>query len=220
MASIVERLFSPDERNRITEAVREAELQTSGEIVPYVVERSDHYEEAEWRGGVLAGALTFAVLTVVRSLLAAWVPYDAMELGLATLAAGACGMLAIRIVAPLRRLFAGRHLLSRRVEQRAAEAFISEEVFHTKARTGILIFVSLFERRVLVVGDAGINAKVKKEEWDGVVQRVIGGIVAGKPADGLVEAIAACGTLLRKHGVARGKGDRDELSDTLRVGKD
>jgi len=220
MAYPVEKLFSPDERNRITAAVREAELKTSGEIVPYVVERSDHYEEAEWRSGVLCGALAFAGLTVVRSLASAWVPFDIMELGLATLAACACGMLAIRVVSPLRRLFAGRTLLARRVEQRAAEAFISEEVFHTKERTGILIFVSLFERRVLVVGDAGINAKVKKEEWDGVVQRVIGGIAAGKPADGLVDAIAVCGTLLRRRGVARGKDDRDELSDALRVGKD
>jgi putative membrane protein len=220
MANPVDGLFSPDERNRITAAVREAELQTSGEIVPYVVERSDQYEEAEWRAGVMCGALTFAGLTVVRSLAAAWVPLDVMELGLSTLAAGACGMLLVRIMPPLRRLFAGRQLLARRVEQRAAEAFISEEVFNTKGRTGILIFVSLFERRVLVVGDSGINAKVKKEEWDGVVQHVVAGIVAGKPADGLVDAIADCGVLLRKQGVARGKDDRDELSDALRVGKD
>jgi putative membrane protein len=220
MTNSLEKLFSPESKNRIMAAVRDAETQTAGEIVPYVVERSDHYEEAEWRAGILCASLVVALLTVVRSLAWDWVPLDIMELGLATLAAGAIGMLAVRVLPAFRRAFAGKHMLARRVEQRAAEAFISEEVFRTKERTGILIFVSLLERRVLVVGDAGINEKVNKEEWDGVVGSVVRGIKAGDPADGLVAAIASCGMLLRKRGVTRRKGDRDELSDSLRLRKE
>ena len=219
MPRSVDALFSPNDRNRITAAIRAAEKRTSGEIVPYVVERSDHYEDAEWRAGVVCGSLMFAGLTIVRALTSDWVPFDLLELALATFAAGACGMLAVRLVPSFMRLCAGRHLLARRVEQRAAEAFVSEEVFATRERTGILIFVSLLERRVLVIGDSGINAKVSKQAWDGVVRRVISGIAAGKPADGLVEAIGECGTLLRKRRVTRRKNDRDELSDALRVSR-
>jgi putative membrane protein len=71
---------------------------------------------------------------------------------------------------------------------------------------------------VLVVGDSGINAKVKQAEWEDVVQRVVGAIRAGKPAEGLIAAIQQCGVLLQKREVERRADDRDELADSLRIG--
>ncbi|MEW6509495.1 MAG: hypothetical protein AB1428_00910 [Bacteroidota bacterium] len=220
MTGTLDKLFTAEDRQRIAAAVREAEVRTSGEIVPYVVAQSDQYEEAEWRAGFVCGVLAFAGFTVVRSFTVAWVPLDVMEIALATLGAGALGMLAVRLLPGVKRLCAGARMVDQRVGQRAAEAFIREEVFNTRERTGILIFVSLLERRVLVVGDSGIHAKVKQEDWDGIVRRVVEGITRGKPVEGLVEAIKACGALLEAHGVARRRDDRDELSDSLRVDKD
>ena len=43
-------LFSDDDRQRIADAVDEAEAATSAEIVPYVVVQSDPYPAARWRG--------------------------------------------------------------------------------------------------------------------------------------------------------------------------
>ena len=86
------------------------------------------------------------------------------------MAAFGAGMALTHFVPSVKRLLAGRTLLRKRVSQRAAEAFIAEEVFDTRERTGILLFVSLFERHVLVVGDSGINTHVKQEEWDDVVR--------------------------------------------------
>jgi len=120
-------------------------------------------------------------------------------------------------IAPLRRILAGGALMRHRVSQRATEAFLAEEVFDTRDRTGILIFVSLFERQVLVVGDSGINERVKQEEWDDVVQTIIQCIRRGSYADGLVEAIGKCGTLLERRGVERRSDDTDELRDELRM---
>jgi putative membrane protein len=129
-------------------------------------------------------------------------------------------MLAVRVLPPVKRLFAGGHLMTRRVEQRAAEAFISEEVFATKKRTGILIFLSMLERRVLILGDAGIHSKVRQDDWHEIITMVVGAIRSGKPADGLVEAIGRCGALLAGHGVGIEPGDTDELSDNLRIRKE
>src|SRR5512134_597761 len=59
----IERFFSQEDLRRIEEAVREAEGRTSGEIVPYAVERSDTYASATWRAatlGAFAGALLAA----------------------------------------------------------------------------------------------------------------------------------------------------------------
>ena len=78
-------------------------------------------------------------------------------------------------------------------------------------------FFGLLERRVLVLGDTGINQKVKLEEWQDVVATVIAGIRAGSPVDGLVNAIQKCGALLERKGVNIRPDDRDELSDALRI---
>ncbi len=211
-------MFRQEDRDRITAAVREAESHTSGEIVPYIVDASDRYEEAEYRLGLLSAVLAFCVFVMLRRFTSAWIPLDVIEIGFVSLGAGAAGMLLGRFVRPVKALFAGRHDMNRRVAQRAAEAFISEEVFNTRDRTGILLFVSLLEHRVLVVGDSGINAKVKPTDWDDIVQHVLRGIRDGKMVEGLAEAIRQCGVLLQQHNLPRKSDDRDELADGLRIG--
>jgi putative membrane protein len=217
MASTVSRLFTEQDLARIKQAVQDAESKTSGEIVPYVVETSDDYERAVWRGAAAAGGLAILVFLALHAFTGVWLPFPLpMVLGI-TLAAFGCGMVLTHFVPALKRALAGRALMHKRISQRAAQAFIAEEVFDTRDRTGILIFVSVFERHVLVIGDSGINALVKQEEWDGVVQSVVRGIRQRTPADGLVEAIGKCGTLLERRGVERRADDTDELRDDLRM---
>jgi putative membrane protein len=211
------KLFTPHDAERIKAAVEQAEKNTSGEIVAYVVERSDAYEEAEWRLGALLATLLLALLLVLHYFTTIWLALDLSEMALVVLSAFALGIALAAFSHPLKRFFAGRHLLDRRVRQRATEAFLSEEVFRTRDRTGILIFVSLLEHRVLVLGDTGISAKVEQSEWHDIVQAVTRAIRAGKPADGLVDAVTRAGALLERHGLPRKADDRDELSDRLRI---
>jgi len=217
MPNAVAREFPQADQEKIAAAVREAEQLTSGEIVPYVVGQSDHYESAEWRGFFIFWCLAFLAMSLLPRLTGAWMRFDALTVAAVTLVAGGAGMLLVRLAPPCRRLFAGKHLMARRVEQRAAEAFIGEEVFATPKRTGILIFLSLLERRVLVIGDAGINSRVGPGAWDGITREVVAAIRAGAPADGLAHAIRSCGALLAGHGVGREASDRDVLPDNLRI---
>ncbi len=217
MQQSVSSLFSPADRERIAAAVRKAESRTSGEIVPYVVGRSDSYEEAEWRCGALLGAATLAAFSIIYSYTSIWLPLSVAELVIAALLAGVVGVLLPKMIPPVKRLFAGEALMHTRVAQRAAEAFISEEVFKTRDRTGILIFLSMLEHKVLVLGDSGINAKVKPEDWNDIVNRIVLGIRSGKTAEGLLDGIEQCGILLQKHGVAIRPDDTDELPDSLRT---
>ncbi len=217
MATAISRLFSAADLERISAAVHDAEKRTSGEIVPYVVEQCDDYEFAEWRGGALLALLSAIVLMFLHSYTAIWLPIDLAGKLLAVLLAFGAGMLLVKYVPGLKRILAGSAAMERRLHQRASEAFVAEEVFLTRDRTGILLFLSLLERRVLVLGDAGINQKVKQEEWQDVVSTVIAGIRAGSPVDGLVNAVQKCGALLERRGVNIRADDRDELSDTLRI---
>ena len=50
-------LFTDADREAIRTAVREAEERTAGEIVPYVVDESDEYPTAVWKGAALGALL-------------------------------------------------------------------------------------------------------------------------------------------------------------------
>jgi putative membrane protein len=141
-----------------------------------------------------------------------------MELSGIVVSAFLLGILLARTLPAYKRSFLGHHLIDARVSQRASVAFLSEEVFKTRERTGILIFLSLFERRVVVLGDSGINAKVAKADWDDIVKTIVDSIHEHRPTEGMVKAIKKCGELLQKHGVERRRDDTDELSDALRRG--
>jgi putative membrane protein len=213
----VEAFFSQEDLRRIEHAVQEAEKQTSGEIVPYAVYASDAYERAFWRAGLLFGTVALTVFVFMHNYSRMWMPLELAEVAGGTLLAALFGALFAYAVDDVRRFFAGRDLMRHRVRQRAMEAFVAEEVFNTKDRTGILIFLSLLEHHVLVIGDSGINAKVQQAEWDSVVKTIVDGMKAHKPAEGLIAAIRQCGQLLHREGVGIKPDDKNELSNKMRT---
>lgn len=205
---------------RIEAAVGAAEQRTAGEIVPFVVRQSGSYDVAAWRAAAIGALLAAAAALGASWLYDGWgLPwlYSTWAVETATLAGAVAGGLAGAFVPLVRRSLAGPALLAETVHRRAAEAFLDEEVFATRDRTGILLFVSLFEHRIEVVGDSGINAKVEPAEWEGVVARVRTGIRGGDLAGGLVAAVEMCGDLLHRRGVELQPGDTDELPDGVRL---
>ncbi|MCP4202972.1 MAG: hypothetical protein GY769_13700 [bacterium] len=212
----MDELFSESAQERIREAVDRAEGRTSGEIVPYVVGSSDTYAAAHWSSALLGALLAPVLALLAYERLAIWGLPIAVWMLTPVLVGAAVGYLAAAAIPVWRRSLIGDATLDRRTRRRAAVAFLEEEVFKTRARTGVLIFLSLFEHRVVVMGDEGINRAIEAGEWQRIVDGVVAGIREGKPADALVGAIRECGELLEERGVAIQPDDTDELSDELR----
>ncbi len=208
-------LFSEQDLEAVRQAVAAAEGETSGEIVPFVVDASDAYEGTLWKGTAL-GALGTALLAAVAHTVAGLWGGVALWIALPAAAGGALGFLLTAFVPAVKRALIPADVLDRRVRRRAAVAFIEEEVFGTEDRTGIILLLSLFEHRVVVLGDAGINAKVGEEEWVAITDAIAAGIRQGRPGEALVEGIHACGRLLARRGVEVRPDDRNELRDDLR----
>ncbi|NND70693.1 MAG: hypothetical protein HKN43_03855 [Rhodothermales bacterium] len=215
-------VFSESDHKRIEESVARAESRTSGEIVPYLVTSSDAYSIARWRSGMVFLMASMAICYGIKSLYSGWDIgwlYSAIGLTVVGTIAVIAGVLAVELIPALKRLFVGRDVLDRMVYLSAMTAFVEEEVFKTVDRTGILIFMSTFERRVRVVGDEGINSVVEQEEWAEVVQKIVAGFQTGNVTDGIVAGIDASGDLLERHGVEIAPGDTDELPNRLRIRK-
>jgi putative membrane protein len=206
-------MLAPEAADRIVAAVRDAEKGTSGEIVPCIVAASDDYPEAIW---IAAATGTAIAGVLVQALHWLWPDLFLVSLAMqATLpiAFGAVVAAVVALAPPLRRLVVGRRRRSDRVRERALRSFVECGVFRTRDRTGVLLFVSLFEHEVLVLGDEGIAAKVTDEDWRSVVDHVAEGLRTGNLEGGLLRGIADVGTLLRREGFLARPDDRNELRD-------
>ncbi len=210
------RWLSAEEEARIRQRVSEIEQETGSEIVPYVVGISDPYPEAPWRGFVLFSVLGLFVLSLI-TLGQSWaIGPTITEVILVSLLSGLLGAFLGRYVPPLRRWLVGRALLDRRVHQRALQAFLEEEVFATPNRTGVLIFISLFERRLEVLPDKTLAQQVPTEAWRSIVLDVVEGIRRRKPAEGLLRAMEDCRQVVLRYASNLPEGG-DALSDEVRI---
>ncbi len=214
----IEKFFGPDDIRRVEEAVRDAEARTSGEIVPYAVERSDEYPEASWRAATLGALLGGLAAAAVGGLVEVWGVPPAAWIALPAALGAAAGALLCRTFSGIERSLVSASTMAERVAARADRAFLDQEVFATRDRTGILVFLSLFERRVVVRADGGIARKVAEAEWESVVAGIVAGIREGRPGEALARGIRSCGGILERGGVDRRADDRDELPDGLRTG--
>jgi putative membrane protein len=208
--------FTDAERERIKQTVQRAEQGTKGEIVPMIVPASALYREAGYRMGLILALLTLAMLLTLEMY---WLPWGWY--------AGNAGWLMLAVVvvygmgqwlgtfSSIIRLVTSRERMAYKVKLRAEQAFYQHGLHNTKDRTGILILVSLLERRVHVLADKGINDRVLPGTWDSLVGVILEGIRTGQATDGICEAITKCGALLSKVSPAGPVDNPDELPDTL-----
>jgi uncharacterized membrane protein len=99
-------------------------------------------------------------------------------------------------------------------------AFIFEELgmHRTRDRNGILIYVSVADRQVAVIGDRAIHEKVPDGFWNAVVALLKLHFAAGRRAEGLVEAVHTVAEKLQAYFPLR-HDDSNELSNEVSYSK-
>jgi putative membrane protein len=110
--------------------------------------------------------------------------------------------------------FISRTRLTQAVRDRALRAFYEQGLHRTAHATGVLIFISLFERRVWILGDRGINERIAQQEWDAMIEQLVTGIGQQQITAALCAVIGRCGVLLRTHFPPQ-SADANELSDDV-----
>jgi len=209
--------FSQEQKDKVKGAIQDLESHSSGEIVPYFTYRSDGYEEARWKSAVIlgvSGAIFLAMASYFWLLPFAITPLeDAIYVVLLML----IGFFIPVVVPSTIRFFLSDDVLHQRVMHNAETVFLEEEIFNTRDRTGVLIYISELEHEVVVLADSGINEKVSPKDWEHVTKHVIDGIKSKKVDQGIVDAIEACKKLLLDNGFTVRDDDKNELGDDLRI---
>ncbi len=202
MKNLAKEFLSIEEQERISRCVQEVEKTTSGEIVPMVVSASYHYPVASLLGALIVALLLGVGLTAAESFRRAWGGLTLFDLWLFPAVFGVALLLVhelIKAVPALKRLFITPAEISEEVEEAALTAFYRQGLGDTRDRTGVLIYISVFERRAYVLADKGIHEKVKPEHWQEAVELVTRGFREKRHADAICRAVRRCGELLAKH---------------------
>ena len=202
-----EKFFTDAEQERVRQAVIEAESKTAGEIVPMIVTSSARYTEIE-----LLGVITGLLLGMIAE--GIWSdPWGSPFLNLWPVVGALGGFLLCRIPA-VKRFFTPTSRIAQAVHVTCLAAFTEQGLHCTRGHTGILLLVSLLERRVQVLADRGINEKVAAGTWDEIVKIISAGIKSGQACDAFCKAIERCGDVLATH-FPRQADDNDELPNRL-----
>lgn len=198
--------FDERQTEAIRRAVAEAETASSGEIAVIVVPESERYREAEKLGALLLAGLLSVVVSISIRQVTIWsyIPlvclifYPSLWL--------------FRRFPRLKLSFAGPRRQVEAVRERALATFYEKELHRTREQTGVLIFISLLERKVWILADRGINQKIKPGHWHGLARKLAAGLRSGQAAETLCEVIAECGAELARH-FPRAADDLNELPD-------
>jgi putative membrane protein len=200
--------LGPEDDALVSAAVAKAERISDGEIVTIVAQRSDAYHDVALHYAVLAMLLVPAgwavapqsVVDWFSGLLLGWNAEPTRQQVMLYLFAKLAGtFLAVRILLawrPLRMALTPGRTRTRRVHRRAVETFRASCELKTRGRTGILLYLSLAERRAEIVADKAIADKVGPEVWGEAMAVLIAEVKAGRPGQGLALAIERIGAVL------------------------
>jgi uncharacterized membrane protein len=100
----------------------------------------------------------------------------------------------------------------------AAFVFTELDMHRTRERNGVLIYVSVVDRHIAVIGDAGINARVPEGFWKDVVALLKLHFAAGRQSEGLCEAVHMVGAKLAAYFPLRAD-DTNELPNDISIGR-
>jgi len=115
---------------------------------------------------------------------------------------------------PVRMALTPAGTKTRRVRRSAIAHFRGAAERRTRGRTGILIYLSLAERRAEIVADQAIAAKVKPEMWGEAMAALVEEVKAGRAGRGLVRAVEKVGAVLAEH-LPRSHDDTNEIPNRL-----
>ena len=218
--------LSEDDHSKVSAAIAAAENSSDGEIVAVATDISDPYHDValHWAVLVLVGTLaTFAAFPSVlhfwfETLLGGWRPEPALgELLTLLLVLSVAKFTVVLLVLkymPLRLALTPSATKQRRVRRRAISIFKAGAERRTIGRTGILIYLSMAERRAEIVADEAITKVTTPETWGEAMAALLVEVKADRPADGIVAAVERVGEVLKQH-FPRSETDTNEIPDKL-----
>ena len=201
--------FLTDEAKRaLRSAIHAVEESSSAEVVITVRRQSDRYTHTH------AGVATVLASAALAFLLFSPYNFSLWSVLVDPLIVGLVSYYCSTQIPSISRWLNSDQTLGRHVRSAAHAAFFEKGIRHTRERTGILVFISLVERRVEIVPDSGVIQAVPPVPWREAVCRINTAMQQHVDGVSVAEHVAKLGDLLR-HVLPRSADDENELPDEV-----
>ncbi|QEA38024.1 hypothetical protein FGL86_02335 [Pistricoccus aurantiacus] len=199
-------LLNEKEQREVAEAIKRVEQETDAELVTVLAAQADNYAYIPL---LWAGIFALVVPGAINYFPGWW---DASSLLLVQWASFIVLALVFRLPAVTTRLIP-RSVRHWRASNLARRQFLEQNLHHTAAGTGMLIFVSEAERYVEILVDHGISSRLSNETWTDIVAAFTQRVRQGQTLQGFLDCIESCGEHLKQQVPAT--HERDELPNRL-----
>ena len=218
--------LTEEDHAKVSAAIAAAEAHSDGEIIAAVTETSDSYHDVALHWAVLVLIAVLAWAAIWPSCLEWWLdlflgswrtettPRELLTFLMILAVLKFTVVLLILRYRPLRLMLTPSATKERRVRRRAISIFKAGTEWRTVGRTGVLIYLSLAERRAEIVADEAITKVTTPETWGEAMAALLVEVKAGRPGDGIVAAIERVGVVLAEH-FPRSETDTNEIPDKL-----
>jgi putative membrane protein len=218
--------LTDEDRAKVAAAIAKAEETTAGEIVAVETPISDAYHDValHWALVPLFAVLAWAAWRPTALvwwydfLFGGWSPDPTLSQLLTLLMVFAALKFTIALLIlkwmPLRLFLTPAATKHRRVRRRAIAIFQAAAAGRTAHKTGVLIYLSLAERRAEIVADEAIHKITDEHTWGEAMAALLTDVREGRVGDGIVAAVERVGAVLSEH-FPRLADDTNEIPDKL-----
>jgi putative membrane protein len=162
--------LTENDRSQLEGLIAQTEKRTKTQIVLSVIQRSDSYIELPWKAFALGVSLAGLLVLILNLPFYDWYPpVTALTSVAGTLVGGTVFALLTVLIPSFAKRFLADERAEVEVKQYAQSQFLDRELFATSSRTGILLMLSLFERKVVILPDKGLDNHLSLE----AMQRII-----------------------------------------------
>lgn len=202
-------LISNRDRKEIKALIDEAETKSTGEVVPMIVKTSDVYPAAHFRAAIIVSflfslALYMSPFHIINPIWFLWVQVPGLLLGYA-----------LGNIPFFTRLLITKKEIEYEVTQRAIEAFFEHGLHTTENHNGVLIFISLLERKIKIITDINVKKKIEEKIWDDIIHDFTDRVHEGRFVEALKQSISAASAVLERHFPASETSRKNELKNDL-----
>lgn len=212
----MKKIFSEEELSKIKESVKKAEIGNIGEIVPVFFVSSGKYKVASFRASLFFSFTISFFYYVLFGIFSDPFFIKIEFVFFLQMISGVFGYFLSDFFSPIKRFFTTNKERKKNVETCAYKCFVENEIFATNQRSGVLLFLSFFEKEVFILADKGIYNHIPKDSWTGITTNLVRDMNEKTKLLAIQNSIESISELFKQ--LPKELEIKNELKDDLRVG--
>ncbi len=202
-------IINNKDKELIKNLISEAESKTQSELVPMIVHHSDIYPAAHFRAAIIVSflfslTLYFSPLSIINPIYFLWIQLPGLYVGYL-----------LGHIPFIKSLLITKEEIEKEVTEHAYQSFFHHNLHLTQNHNGVLIFISVMEKKIKIIADVGIAKKIDQKIWDEIIFQFAQKIKVGHFIEGLTDSIKAVSSVLETYAPADGSTKTNEIQNNL-----